>query len=290
MFVCFKWRRIKTGFQLPAVCDYTARHVNVLRAMLARHVRIPHRLVCVTDDPSGIDPRVEVVPLWDKCRSLGGCYNRLWVFSEEAGELFGPRFVCIDLDVVLVRDCTPLFDRSEPFVINAYNPGRNDRNDQHYNGGMFLMDAGARASVWTEFDPATTPAKVQADARLIGTDQAWIRLHLGKGEARWTRADGVYEARMVRYALPGDAKLVLFAGRRDPSQGETPWVRRHWHEDDSVRAAGRSVPKPASGRPVQTGARAMAAADGAPVRSGAASFLVLDERRDTRRRGDPVAR
>lgn len=270
-FVCFKWRRIKTGYRLPAVCDYTARHVNVLRAMLARQVRMPHRLVCVTDDSSGIDPRVEVVPLWDKCRSLGGCYNRLWVFSEEAGEIFGPRFVCIDLDVVLVRECTSLFERPEPFVINAYNPARATDPDQHYNGGMFLMNAGARASVWTGFDPATTPAKVQADPRVIGSDQAWIRLHLGKGEVRWTNADGVYEARQVRYRLPENARVVLFAGRRDPSQGAAiPWVRRHWHEDDCVRASDRIVSKPERGRSVQAGARAVAAAHGAPLHSRAA--------------------
>ena len=226
--VCFKWNRIPTGFQLPAVCDYTARHVNVLRSMLERHVHLPHRLVCVTDDSEGIDPRVEVVPLWDRCRSLGGCYNRLWVFSREAGKLFGPRFACIDLDAVLVRDCTPLFDRPEPFVVNAYNPCRVETNDQRYNGGMFMMDAGARASVWDEFDPDTTPARVQADPRVIGTDQGWIRLHLGRDEARWTNADGVYEARQVRHSLPGNARLVMFAGRRDPSQHPYPWVRTHW--------------------------------------------------------------
>lgn len=227
-FVCFKWRRIPTGFQLPSVCDYSARHVNVLRNMLERHVHIPHRLVCVTDDAEGIDPRVEVVPLWDKCRDLGGCYNRLWVFSMEAGELFGPRFACIDLDAVLVRDCTSLFAREEPFVINAYNPTRVGENDQHYNGGLIMMDAGARASVWEQFDPLATPGVVQANPSVVGSDQAWIRVHLGKGEARWTNADGVFEALQVRHVLPSRARLVLFAGKRDPSRFPYGWIRRHW--------------------------------------------------------------
>lgn len=227
-FVCFKWRRIETGFRLPSDIKYTALHVNTLRNMLERHVRTPHELVCVTDDPAGIDERVRLVPLWDKCRHLGGCYNRLWVFSREAGEVFGERFVCIDLDVVLVRDCTPLFDRPEEFVINAYNPGRGSRNDQHYNGGLFMMTAGARASVWDAFDPDTTPAIVQADPRVIGSDQAWIRYHLGKGEARWTNADGVYEARQVKKRLHHHARLVLFSGKRDPSQYPYLWVREHW--------------------------------------------------------------
>lgn len=227
-FVCFLWRPVSTGFQLPRVCRYTSRHVNVLRNMLDRHVHIPHRLVCVTDMPGGIDSRVETIPLWDKCRHLGGCYNRLYVFSAEARELFGDRFCCIDLDVTLVRDCTPLFDRDDDFIINAYNPLRAGENDQHYNGGLFMLDAGARRCLWDQFDPNSTPAIVQADRRTIGSDQAWIRYRLGKGESRWTNADGVYEARQVRHVLPEDARLVLFSGKRDPSLNPYPWIAEHW--------------------------------------------------------------
>lgn len=142
--------------------------------------------------------------------------------------MFGDRFVCIDLDVVLVSDCTPLFSRNEPFVINAYNPVNPEANDQRYNGGMFMMTAGARASVWDQFDPARTPAKVQADPKVIGSDQAWIRKHLGPNEARWTNADGVYEARQVRRVLPANSRVVLFAGKRDPSRLPYPWIRAHW--------------------------------------------------------------
>jgi len=227
-FVCFKWKRVKTGFQLPAVCNYGPRHVNVLYNMLKRHVHIPHRLVCVTDDKSGIDPRVTVVPLWDKCHALGGCYNRLWVFSSEARQLFGERFVCIDLDCVLTADCTSLFTRPEDFVMNAYNPTGGDKIDQYYNGSMIMMTAGARASVWEQFDPAKTPALLQARRDCIGSDQAWIRVHLGKNEARWTNADGVYEARQIRNQLRKDTRLIFFSGKRDPSTYSYNWIARHW--------------------------------------------------------------
>lgn len=227
-FVCFLWKRNTQGFKLPSVCDYTARHVNVLRNMLERHVHMPHRLVCVTDDAKGIDRRVETVPLWDKCRDLGGCYNRLWVFSEDARELFGPRFACIDLDCVILKDCTDLFTRDEDFIINSYYPTPPNYLDQYYNGGLFMMTAGARSSVWDEFDPARHPEMLQADARCIGTDQAWIRVHLGKGEARYTQDDGVYEARIIGPTPPANARLVMFAGKRDPSKSMHGWVRRAW--------------------------------------------------------------
>lgn len=213
---------------MPAVCSYTAHHVNVLRNMLERFVNIPHRLICVTDDPAGIDPRIQVVPLWDKCRNLGGCFNRLWVFSQEAREIFGERFVCIDLDCVLVGDCTALFQRDDDFIINSYNPTSTDKKDQHYNGSMIMMRAGSRAQVWDEFDIEESPLVIAENPNVVGSDQAWIRLTLGKDEQRWSNKDGVYEARQVREKLPSNACLVFFSGKRDPSFLPYLWVATFW--------------------------------------------------------------
>lgn len=223
-----KWKPINTGFQLPSKVVYGAKHVNILRNMLERHVKIPHRLVCVTDDAEGIDQRIEVIPIWNKCRELGGCYNRLWVFSKEAGELFGPRFCCIDLDCVILKDCTAMFSRREPFIMNAYNSRDKRSPDQHYNGSLIMMDAGARSSVWDEFDPAVSPAIAQADPHTIGTDQAWIRHHLGKGEARFTERDGVFEARHVKSLPLPNVRMVFFSGPRDPVTLKHPWIIKHW--------------------------------------------------------------
>lgn len=207
---------------------YGPKHVNILRNMLARHVQMDHRLVCVTDDASGLDPRIEVVPLWDKCRNLGGCYNRLWVFSEEAGELFGPRFCCIDLDCVIVGDCTKLFSRPDPFIINSYNPINSRSPNQRYNGSLILMEAGARASVWDQFNPQSSPDEAQSNPDTVGSDQAWIRHHLGPHESRFTNADGIYEARQTHLEPPKNAKIIFFSGPRDPSKLKLPWVVKNW--------------------------------------------------------------
>jgi hypothetical protein len=229
-FACFKWVRNKKGFVLPAaVHEYTSEHVNVLGRMLARHYHAPHRFVCVTDDPRHIE--VETIPLWDKCRVLGGCFNRLYTFSPDMAGLLGDRFVCIDLDCVIVDDVTELFDRDEDFVINSYNPISDKAPSQMYNGGLYMMNAGARRRVWDGFivDPAMAIRKIQNNPlQCIGSDQAWIRLTLGEGEARWSNADGVYESRQFTHTLPENAKIIGFAGARDPSQRKYKWVLEHW--------------------------------------------------------------
>ena len=50
--ICMKWGSM-----------YGPEYVNHLRAGVARHLRRPHRFVCFTDDGSGLDPAVEVMPL-----------------------------------------------------------------------------------------------------------------------------------------------------------------------------------------------------------------------------------
>lgn len=228
-FVCFKWRKIRNAFALPAVIsEYTYEHVNVLERMLKRHYHKPHRLICVTDDPAHIN--CETLPIWDKHIALGGCFNRLYTFSPDMKKLFGERFVCIDLDCVIVDDITPLFDRPEDFVMNSYKPMPfRHAPDQCYNGGLYMMDAGARSQVWDTFDPEKSIQAIRSHPELcIGSDQAWIRLCLGRGEARWTVNHGVYEARQFQDKLPENAKIVFFAGARDPSLRKYQWVLEHW--------------------------------------------------------------
>jgi hypothetical protein len=211
---------------LPAVCDYGPKHVHILKAMVDRHLSIPHEFICITDDSTGLEG-IKTVPLWDKCRHLGGCYNRLYAFSDDMRSIIGDRFVMIDLDCVITGDITPLFDIDDDFKINGYFFGD---MDQHYNGGLVLMNAGARSKVWDEFDPIRSPKHVSTVKSVVGSDQAWIRICLGKGEKRFTEDEGVYNfIRLKNQKLPEDAKIVFFAGKRDPSTSQdVDWVKKHW--------------------------------------------------------------
>ena len=231
--VCFKWERTSTGFKLPSqrVTRYTAKHVLRLRNMVARHYPKPHRFVCITDDPTGLDD-IETLPLWSQYLVLGGCYHRLQLFGKHMREFIGPRFVMLDLDVVITGDLTPVFDRTEDFVINSY---RTKDFDQRYNGSIMLMDAGCRSQVWETFEPFESVRAIEQNRRrVVGTDQAWIRLTLGSGEATYTDADGVYDVRfspaMHQRKLPSDARIVVFPGPRDQrtEMRRHPWIKEHW--------------------------------------------------------------
>lgn len=231
--LCWKWQT--PGYRSA----YGPETVNALRQMVAAHYPEPHRFVCVTDDPTGLDPEVVVVPdrkdFADVPSPHGGknpsCYRRLRIFAPDAGEVFGPRFVALDLDCVIVGDLRPLWNRPEDFVIWG------DTNPKtFYNGSMVLMTAGARRQVWEQFDPVRSPRLSRA-AGCFGSDQGWISYCLGPGEAKWTREDGVYSFRndvqpSNLSRLPANARIVMFHGRHDPwddyVQTNCPWVRTHY--------------------------------------------------------------
>lgn len=230
--VSWKWKP-----KGPYRSEFKSEHVNVLRRMVARNLRAEHEFVCVTDDPVGLDPEVRVVPLWDDHRDIPSahgpgnpsCYRRLKAFSSEAKEIFGERILSIDLDCVITGDITHLVERDEDFVIwGDTQPGT------PYNGGLWLLRTGTRTRVWDQFDPRVSPRKGKA-LGYVGSDQAWIAACLGKGEARYTRSDGVYSYRneITKLGhLPATARIVMFHGKHDPwmadVQSRHSWIKEYW--------------------------------------------------------------
>lgn len=238
--VCWKWR--PDG---PYRSTFTGHHVNVLRNMVRRHYQAPHRFSCITDDATGIDPDVRVLPLPNMLseirnpsfRNGPSCYRRLFAFSHTARTFIGDRFVSLDLDVVITGDMRPVWDRPEDFVIWGDSLRSSEKHRGFwYNGSMWLLRAGTRREIWEEFDAHKSPAEAHA-AGFKGSDQGWISYRLGKEEAIWTTADGVYSFRshLEKGArpLPTDARIVIFHGRHDPwdqrVQARSPWIKNHWH-------------------------------------------------------------
>jgi len=219
--ITFLWRRNRQGHQLPNVCDYTATHVNKLHRGLKKHLHIEHELICITDMPDDVECRT--LPLWDTYTHLGGCYNRLYIFSEDMKNLIGPRFACMDLDCVILNDVTPIFSRTEPFLIHK-NAGKKKR--QKYNGSFIMMDSGAHSFVWDSFDE-TLVSKIQADEERVGTDQAWISMCLEEAITIGPE-DGVYEANKIKNNLPENARMIFFSGRRDPTERKFKWVKGNY--------------------------------------------------------------
>lgn len=218
---------------------FAPAYVNTLRSMLERHVHVEHELVCVTNTPAGIDPRVRIVrppaPLPGDIR----CRRRMWQFAAERRHDLGARILAIDLDVVALADLTPIVTRPEPIV------GWRVGYANVYSGSFMLFDAGALDGAWQEYrrDPIRFPKLAREQ---YASDQAMVNYWLGKcGKpiAQWTERDGFvtwfgagYEALEYhgmgpsRPTPPPGARIVVMgsADKHVMDEGRYPFVREHW--------------------------------------------------------------
>jgi hypothetical protein len=214
-------------------------HVNVLQRMFERHLKVAHRVVCITDEMrTGFSSAVHAIVEPPAAATLGrlpspeggrfpSCYRRLWLFSDEARHYVGDRVLSVDIDLVLTGDITHL-DRDHDFV--GWLPKMQWGKIGRYGGGLFLLKTGARRRVWDEFSGAVSIARAR-QAGFRGSDQAWMSFTLGPSETVWGGSDGLYSIRdMAEGArpLPADARLVQFNGPVKPWQSSLPWVRDNW--------------------------------------------------------------
>jgi hypothetical protein len=207
---------------------YTCHNVNRAKRAISANLRVPHRFVVVSDRSEGFDPDIKVVPLDMSAFPHRGRYPKLMVFRHDAAELFGERILMVDLDVCVAGDLTPLVERKEDVVFWDGNPDPRFAKKGHplYNTSIVLLRAGSRPEVWDRFDRETTPALVKAENK-DGSDQVWVSKII-PGEATWDQKDGIYLAREIGATLPGNARLVFFPGKENPSLKSTrrryPWA------------------------------------------------------------------
>jgi len=225
--VLWKWK--SPGYRT----EFTAEHVNTMAAMLRRNYSAPLRVLCVTNDAEGIDGDVEIVADREDFKDVpnpsgrGGlpsCFRRLRMFEPDATKIFGELFVSIDLDAVVVRDLTPLWERDEDFV-----GWRDPMYPHQLNGSMMLLRGGSKPEVWWDFDPASSPQKA-AKVGYRGSDQGYISWRLPKSP-QWRRSDGVCSYRMHANGpnVPDGARIVFFHGEIKPwALNGVGWICEHY--------------------------------------------------------------
>lgn len=242
--VLWKWGR-----------KYTRRHIEVMQSMLARHLSLPHRIVCITDRPDDLPSGVDSFDIrYTIPRADFKCIRRMWLYAGESkpgkkwpGDL-GERLFQVDIDVVITGSLDAIVGRPEPFVI--WKSDSNYGEKWAYNATVMLLTPGARADVWTRYreDPKRRFAEAEAAGygAKVNSDQA-MATYLMKDSppAVWTTEDGIYAYRVLAgknanrdEGLPANARLVSFHGSskegptRDPSNAQlyhgSPWIAQHW--------------------------------------------------------------
>jgi hypothetical protein len=97
--ICMKWGTM-----------FGPEYANRLYAGVKRHMSIPFRFVCLTDDATQLNPEIEAKPLPDLAieGSKDLRWRKLTVLKRDLFGLSGPA-IFLDLDTVVVDDLAPMF-------------------------------------------------------------------------------------------------------------------------------------------------------------------------------------
>jgi hypothetical protein len=191
--------------------QFSADNVNIWADMVRRHCTLDIELACVTDTPEGIDPSIRIIeppgdfedvelPTWGKAKPQ--CLRRIALFRPDAADIFGERFLSMDLDCAIGGSIDHIVGAPEDFRITQGTALR-----RPFNGSLVLMTAGCRSQVYELFTPERA---VEAGQHYLGSDQAWIAAVLGD-EATFTPTHGVV---MGRSAAP--ARIRFYNGQWKP--------------------------------------------------------------------------
>lgn len=207
--------------------------------MLARHLRLPHQLFCITDDVDSVPHGVKAIPMPKQHADSPRCRRRMSQFAKERVAEFGPRMLCLDLDIVIVDNITGIVNRREPIV--CWRVGYANV----YSGSFIMFDTGVLDGAWRAFNanPLSFP---RATGEQNASDQAMVN-HWIKSQripvAEWTEADGFvtwfgngYEHKELhgmgpsRPHLPTGARVVVLGSADKPVMDEAKheFVRQHW--------------------------------------------------------------
>jgi hypothetical protein len=238
--ICMKWGT-----------RYGADYVNRLASMIRRNTTRPTRIICYTDDSSGVTKDVETQPLPpiripDRVSITG--WRKLSIWQYPLGDLSG-EVLFLDLDLVLTGPLDPFFD-FEPgtycAIDNWTQPG-----ERVGNTSVFRFTAGKHTHIFDDWvrDPEAVLARWRIEQQYISDmipemkfwPAAWCVSFKHNLLPRWPLNY------FVDAKLPPDARIVAFTGKPDPDEAlvghwpdrnfrqrlykhvrPTPWIGEHW--------------------------------------------------------------
>lgn len=201
-------------------CGRGSEYVNNLFDMVWRNTSLPFRFVCLTDDPTGLEPAIQVMELPS---DLERWYGKLYFFKRG---LFqdGERVIFLDLDTVIVGSLDEIakYDGQFATLTDFYSPERVGPAVMMWKAGDYS------ASIWEEWVSEGKPRNDMGDLWWLNN------LDQGRFANRCDRLQKLFPGVFVSYkgncrqGLPEGAKVVCFHGHPRPHEVTDEWVSAAW--------------------------------------------------------------
>ena len=152
---------------------YTGLHVNRLYSMVKRHLTIPYRFVCFTENSANIDPNVQIIKLPTEL-PISGWWWKTYIFNKDhfhAGDIQ----LYFDLDMVIIDNIDKLYQYMPGHFIGLQNLGRVFNKPDCLGSAVLRWSGNSYSRIWDKFIENPSVA-----LQYPGGDQDWIWKHCNK--------------------------------------------------------------------------------------------------------------
>lgn len=235
--ICVKWGT-----------KFGAEYVNRLYSNVEKNITIPHRFVCFTDNPEGINKNVEIRPFYelDDSGLPEKAWKKLGLFTDKLADLQG-RALFLDLDVVILKNIDAFFEVPGEFVIIK---DWDFEDDIIGNSSVFRFEVNKHKDIIENF------YKEGKDIRKRYRNEQAFLSHQMKEKGILSYWDKSWCVSFKRNCLrpfplnyfqvpkePEEAKILVFHGRPNPEQAyngfmgkgglryvkPTKWLEKYWN-------------------------------------------------------------
>jgi len=200
--------------QVNNYCGRGAEYVNKLYRAVEWYLTVPHKFVCFTDDPTGIE--CETRPIKGE-----GWYSKLYLFKE----FTEGKVVFFDLDTLIVDNINFIDKYNGKFAIlrDFYRPNG-------YGSGMMIWKGGFGHEITDNYEKDGCP-------HISGGDQIYIEKQVKHAK----RLQDLFPYKIVSYkahattGMPLKAAICCFHGHPKPHDFSFGWVKEEWDGSSQMR-------------------------------------------------------
>jgi hypothetical protein len=217
---------------------YSADYVNKLYNMTQRHLTIPHRFVCFTEDSTGLDANIETRSLpYDS--SIKGWWWKTYLFKADHFSS-GDFNLFFDLDIVIVNNIDKLVNYAGTFL-GFEDPGKIYSRTSKLNSSVMRWRSGEYSNIWETY------LADRRQAHGLHGDQDWIwRLHHSnitfypdkwiqsykwqvRSHSELQRVGAVQKFKEVKNPqIDAETSVLIFHGTPNPEHVEDPVIVDNW--------------------------------------------------------------
>ena len=200
---------------------YSELHVNRLYNMVSRHLTIPHRFVCFTEDSKNLNSNIEARAL-PYISNIEGWWWKPYIFCPTHFYLNDVNLY-FDLDMVIIGNIDKLLKHKQGYFVGLEDVGRALGKPTKLGSAVMRWQGSMYKDIWEIFERDPSISK-----KFPGGDQDWI-WHLHKKHIQFFPKNWImsykWEVRNIKELVRIDNKWI-FKDIRDPEI----------HEDTSVLA------------------------------------------------------